>query len=93
MSRCRSRNTARIRPIRDGAASGWAQRLKRVFSIEIEKCEQCGSKVKIISSIEEPDVLEKILKHLGLDEDSQAGNRSPPTSLKGRPSALLDPIF
>ena len=59
----------------------WAQRLKRVFSIEIEKCEQCGGKVKIISSIEDPEVIEKILKHLGLDEDSQARNRSPPTGL------------
>ena len=31
----------------------WAQRLKRVFSIEIEKC---GGKVKIIASIEERNV-------------------------------------
>ena len=32
----------------------WAQRLKRVFAIEIEKCEKCGGRVKIIASIEEP---------------------------------------
>jgi hypothetical protein len=59
----------------------WAQRLKRVFSIEIEKCDKCGGKVKIIAAIEDPDVIEKILKHLGLDEASQARNRSPPTNL------------
>lgn len=55
-----------------------AQRLKRVFAIEIEKC---GGKVEILASIEDPDVIEKILKHLGLDEAPQAKNRSPPAVL------------
>jgi|TARA_B100001105_G_C22047087_1_gene296606 hypothetical protein len=49
--------------------------------IEIEKCEKCGGRVKIIASIEDPVVIEKILKHLGLDEASQARNRSPPEGL------------
>jgi hypothetical protein len=43
--------------------------------LEIEKCENCGGKMKIIAGIEDPDVIEKILKHLGLDEASQARNR------------------
>jgi len=30
----------------------WAQRLKRVFGIEIETCEVCGGKVRVIASIE-----------------------------------------
>ncbi|MFT6990657.1 MAG: hypothetical protein ACJASL_002639 [Paraglaciecola sp.] len=30
----------------------WAQRLKRVFGIEIETCEQCGGAVKVITSID-----------------------------------------
>jgi hypothetical protein len=34
----------------------WAQRLKRVFAIEIEKCEKCGGSVRIIASIEERGV-------------------------------------
>lgn len=39
--------TSEARGLRhDGARSGWAQRLKRVFAIEgahrIEKCEKCG---------------------------------------------------
>ena len=42
----------------------WVQRLKRVFAIEIEKCEECGGEVKGIASIDDPDVIEKILKHL-----------------------------
>ena len=67
----------------------WAQRLKRVFAIEIEKYEKCGGKVKIIASIEDPEVIEKILKHLGLDEASQARNRSPPTGLFDHPTQLF----
>ena len=35
----------------------WAQRLKRVFAIDIEKCEKCGGPVRIIASIEDPDVV------------------------------------
>jgi hypothetical protein len=31
----------------------WAQRLKRVFGIEIERCEHCGGAVKIIATIED----------------------------------------
>ncbi|HIK68645.1 MAG TPA: IS91 family transposase [Pseudomonadales bacterium] len=61
-------------------AMTWAQRLKRVFAIEIEKCEKCGGKVRVIASIEGPEVIEKILKHLELDEASQTRNRSPPVS-------------
>jgi hypothetical protein len=67
----------------------WAQRLKRVFSIEIEKCKKCGGQVKIIACIEDPEVIEKILKHLGLDEASRARNRSPPSGLSDHSSQLF----
>jgi|TARA_B100000959_G_C14590699_1_gene463887 hypothetical protein len=40
-----------------GYGQTWAQRLKRVFSIEIEKCEKCGGKMKVIACIEDPDVI------------------------------------
>jgi hypothetical protein len=42
----------------------WAQRLKRVFDIDIETCGKCGGDVKIIASIEDPMVIRKILAHL-----------------------------
>ena len=37
----------------------WAQRLKRVFGIEIQTCHLCGGEVKIIASIEDPVVIKK----------------------------------
>jgi len=30
----------------------WTQRLKRVFGIEIDTCSGCGSKLKVIASME-----------------------------------------
>jgi hypothetical protein len=42
----------------------WAQRLKRVFNIDIEICRNCGGAVKVIACIEDPVVIDKILTHL-----------------------------
>jgi len=42
----------------------WAQRLKRVFNIDIEVCSRCGSSVKVIACIEDQDVIDNILAHL-----------------------------
>ena len=44
----------------------WAQLLKRVFNIDVEKCHLCGGHTKLIASIEDPLVIKKILVHLGL---------------------------
>ena len=35
-----------------------------LFNIDIETCESCGGRVKVIASIEDPAVIEHILKHL-----------------------------
>ena len=42
----------------------WAQRLKRVFSIDITTCAHCGgAAVRIVASIEEPIAIRAILAH------------------------------
>lgn len=51
-------------PVLVVCAMTWMQRLKRVFNIDIEVCEHCGGQVKVIASIEDPKVVEQILKHL-----------------------------
>ena len=38
--------------------------LKRVYDIDIER-RACGGKLKFVAMIEQPDVIEKILTHLG----------------------------
>ena len=42
----------------------WAQRLKRVFSIDIEVCGRCGGSVRVIASIEDQETIDRILDHL-----------------------------
>jgi hypothetical protein len=51
-------------PAERRAAMSWAQRLMRVFNIDIETCSECGGAVKIIACIEDPVVIDKILIHL-----------------------------
>ena len=67
----------------------WAQPLKRVFAIDIEKCEKCGGPVRIFASIEDPDVIQKILKHLGLDQPGDTHIRSPPLDLTDQTTSLF----
>jgi hypothetical protein len=45
------------------ASMTWAQRLKRVFNIEIETCQRCGGAVRVIACIEDPALIEEILTH------------------------------
>ena len=42
----------------------WAERLKRVFNIDITTCSRCGGAVRIIACIDDPSVIKKILAHL-----------------------------
>jgi hypothetical protein len=42
----------------------WAQRLKRVFSIDIEFCGRYGGSIRVIACIEDQDVTDRILTHL-----------------------------
>lgn len=41
-----------------------AQRLKRVFRIDIERCERCGGPVRIIASVGDPAVIGRMLAQL-----------------------------
>ena len=51
-------------PAERRASMTWAQRLKRVFNIDIETCPECAGPVNVIACIEDPVVITKILTHL-----------------------------
>jgi len=36
-----------------------------VFGIDLETCRQCGGRLRVIASIEQPALIERILGHLG----------------------------
>ena len=50
-------------PAERRVAMTWAQRLKRVFGMDIAICPACGGAVRILARIEDPVVIEKILAH------------------------------
>ena len=53
--------------------------LKRSFAIDIMKCSACGGTMRLISHIEEPIVIAKILGHLGLPTEAPGPPaRAPP---------------
>jgi len=64
-------------PAERRAAMTWAQRLKRVFQIDIETCSQCCGPVKVIASIEDPVVIQKILAHLKKKDEPQEAVQRP----------------
>ena len=71
-------------PAEKRASMNWAQRLKRVFNIDIETCSECGGDVKIIASIEDSVVIRKILAHLAQNVSVQQvtclpESRAPPS--------------
>ena len=75
-------------PAERRASMSWAQRLKRVFNIDIETCRECGGAVRIIACIDDPVVIEKILTHLDQEGASaevsrQPRCRAPPVDLFG----------
>jgi len=86
-------------PAERRTAMTWAQRLKRVFNIDIETCRECGGPVKVIpkalaalagqalACIEDPAVIQKILEHLKKKGEIQEAVRLPDT--RAPPQARL----
>ncbi|MCZ6658060.1 MAG: transposase [Gammaproteobacteria bacterium] len=62
------------------APLSWAERLKRVFKIDIEVCPKCGGRLRVIAAITESNVIQKILDHVHLQ---QAPPRQPPGRVYG----------
>jgi hypothetical protein len=73
------------------AARTWAQRLKRVFNIDIVVCARCGGSIRVIACIEDQDVIERILAHLRDKEQNTPAlpHLAPPT--RAPPGTL--PLF
>lgn len=85
-----SATTAETRtPAERHRALSWAQRLKRVFRIDIESCERCGGKVRIIASLSNPAAIGKILAHLGQGASAPLAAAHPPRAPPAQ--APLDP--
>ena len=67
----------------------WAALIKCVYEVDPLKCPKCGGQMKIISFIEQNDVIEKILQHCGLWKDPAAH----PPPLEKPPPILAEPML
>ena len=50
----------------------WAELLKRVFEVDVLKCDRCGGRMRILAELHSPDAIRSILDCLGLP------SRAPP---------------
>ena len=53
---------------------GWAELLKRVFSVDVLKCDKCAGRMRILCAVNPPTAIRKILDCIGLP------SRPPPIS-------------
>ena len=70
-------------PVEQHRAMSWAQRLKRVFKLDLESCEGCGGQVRVIACIEDPGVIATILAHR--ERQRPAVTTVPPLPARGPP--------
>jgi hypothetical protein len=59
----------------------WARLIQKIYEVDPLCCPKCHGPMRVISFIEDPQVIEKILKHLGLWELTP---RPPPRSAKSQ---------
>jgi hypothetical protein len=56
----------------------WAERLKRVFDIDISVCPLCGGTLRVIADVTDPDTIQTILAHLRQRAPPDAVHRQRP---------------
>ena len=44
----------------------WARLIQKIYEVDPLVCPKCSGEMRVIAFIEDPDVIKKILKHLGL---------------------------
>jgi hypothetical protein len=81
------------------AKRAWARLITQVYGVDPLGCPQCAGAMRILACIEQPEVIEKTLRHLGLwlataHSPPAAGRRSvtrSPPRTRGRPPGLAPP--
>ena len=66
----------------------WSYFIRKVYETDPLTCPKCQGEMRIISFIDQPDVIKKILQHLGLWEESHA----PPGTDPSACSELVEPM-
>jgi len=56
-------------------SKGWAEMIRKVYVVDPLLCPSCGGRMKIVAFIEEPKVIDRIIRHLELSFEAE---RPPP---------------
>jgi hypothetical protein len=71
-----TRETKGRRPVTASNVSAtkkrWSYFIRKVYETDPLICPKCQGELSVINFIDEPDVIRKILQHLGLREESHA---------------------
>ncbi len=60
----------------------WARLIQKIYEVDPMVCSKCGNLMYVIAFIEVPDVIRKILKHLGLwNVKRKPRPRAPPSDI------------
>jgi len=57
-------------------SKGWAEMIRKVYEIDPFLCPSCGSQMKVISFIEDPKLINKMIRHLRITFQAE---RPPPS--------------
>jgi len=73
------------RPARPATSGGrpWAELMRRSYGLDVLACPRCGGRLRLVALIDDPSVIERILRHLGLPADL-------PATRPARPPPLID---
>jgi hypothetical protein len=65
---------------RQGSGRLWADLMRRAFGFDVLACPRCGARMRLVATIEQREVIERILGHLGLATELPAPRpaRAPP---------------
>jgi len=61
-------------------AWSWAALMHRAFGIDVLACAHCGGRLRLIATLQDPAVIQKILAHLALGHSGQSPGPAPPES-------------
>ena len=70
----------------------WRELIKKAWEADPLRCPKCSREMPIVSLIDEQDVIERILRHLGLSQEGVRIHPAPTRRAK-RPRPWLDDPF
>jgi hypothetical protein len=69
----------------------WARLIQKIYNVNPLVCPRCHGQMRVISFIEQPEIIEKILKHLNLWETRNLD--SPTRKAAHIPELIIDPSY